>query len=271
MHRTSGTMVGLALGLALALGGSVTAQQQQHQQHHPGGTPAPQAQPAETGTTRQPQTMEQTQGMMEGMQGMMEGMQGMMEGMQGMMENMQSMMSQGGMMGRSGMMGSRGQGMMGPRGRGVMAEDEDDEEESRPHGMMQGMMGMGRMMGRHMERLTQQLELTDDQQAQVRTLMRNHAKDAIRLRADIGVMAIDVRQLLDAASVDLPKAKQLLQSMATKEADLRFSHVTLMQETNKLLTPEQQKKFRVIRSRMMMDSGGMMGHGGMMGREPRQQ
>ena len=46
---------------------------------------------------------------------------------------------------------------------------------------------------------------TDDQRMQVRTLLGNHAKEAIRLRADIGVMAVDLRQFLEADPVDLPK------------------------------------------------------------------
>jgi Spy/CpxP family protein refolding chaperone len=173
---------------------------------------------------------------------MMGEMQDMIEHMQGMMEQMQGRRSHGGMMRRRGMMG------MG----GMMAQEED-EEESPPRGMM----------GRHMERLAQQLELTDEQQAQIRALRRNHAKEAIRIKADIGVLAVDVRQLLDTDPVDLPKVKQLFQSMAAKEADLRVAHVTLTQEINKLLTPDQQKQFRPMRERM----GGM---GGMMGRGQRE-
>ena len=65
--------------------------------------------------------------------------------------------------------------------------------------------------------------------------------------------------------MDLPKLKQQLQNMAMKEADLRLAHVTLMQEVNKLLTPEQHKKFRTMRERMM-GMGGMRGPGGMRGR-----
>ena len=171
-----------------------------------------------------------------------------------MMEGMQDMMGRGGMMARRGAAEER---------------QEDDAAESPRGGMMgrRGMMGMGSMMGRHMERLAQQLELSSEQQAQVRTLVRNHAKEAIRLRADSSVLAVDVRQLLDADPIDLPKVKQLIQSIAAKEADLRFAHVTLMQEVNKLLKPEQQKKFRTMRE-SMMDMGGMMGMmtGGMMGR-----
>ena len=126
-------------------------------------------------------------------------------------------------------------------------------------------MGQGGMIQRHLERLAQQLELTDDQRAQVRTLLSNHAKEAIRLRADIGVTAIDVRQLLEAEPVDLPKAKQLLQTISGKEVDLRLAHITLMQEISKVLTPEQRQKFRALRGSMMGSGGMMMGPGGMMG------
>jgi Spy/CpxP family protein refolding chaperone len=182
-------------------------------------------------------------------------MQGMMENMQGMMQHMQSMMERmHGMMGRQGM-----GGMMGRQGMGRTAQEEEDEGEDEEASPQRG------MMGRHMERLAQQLELTDDQQTQVRMLMRTHAKEAIRLRADIGMLGIDIQQVLETDPVDLPKAKQLFQSMAMKEADLRLAHLTLMQEVAKLLTPEQQKKFRTMRARLM-SIGRMMGPGGMPGR-----
>jgi Spy/CpxP family protein refolding chaperone len=246
MNRTSWSAIGLGCVLTLALAGRVTAQQ--HEQHHPGGAQTSQEQPASPGmgAPAPAQLAEQTQGMMEDMQGMMEDMQSMMEHMRG-------MMSRRGMMGRGGMMARRG----------ATEERQEDGEAESPRG---GMMGMGGMMGRHLERLTQQLELTSEQQAQVRTLVRNHAKEAIRLRADSGVLAVDVRQLLDTDPIDLPKVKQLLQSITAKEADLRLAHITLMQEVNKLLRPEQQKKFRAMRENMM-DMGGMMGMmgGGMMG------
>ena len=137
---------------------------------------------------------------------------------------------------------------------------------------MRGMMRHGGMMGRggmmlqhHLERLTQQLKLSDEQRAHVRTLMRNHAKDVIRLKAEIDTMALDVPPLLDADPVDLAKVKQLLQTIAAKEADLHLAHITAMQDIRKLLTPEQQKQFRTMQSHMMGESG-MMGRGDMRGR-----
>src|SRR5215813_5588886 len=87
-----------------------------------------------------------------------------------------------------------------------------------------GRMGRGDMMQRHFQHLAQQLGLNDDQRAQARTIMRNHAKEIIRLRADITTQQLDVRQLLDTDPVDLTKVKPLLQTIAAKEADLRLSH-----------------------------------------------
>jgi Spy/CpxP family protein refolding chaperone len=175
---------------------------------------------------------------------MMDHMQGMMQHMQGMMERMQ--------------------GMMGRQGMGMAPQEEEETEDASPP---RGMMGMGGMMRRHLARLAHQLGLTDDQRAQVRTLLATHAKEAIRLRADMGVMTVDLRQLMEADPVDLPTVKQLVQSIAGTEADLRLAHMTLMQEISKLLTPEQRQKFLAIRERMMGPGGmmGMMGPSGMTG------
>ena len=150
------------------------------------------------------------------------------------------------------------------------------------------MRRMGRMMGhgsimmqQHFEWLSQQLKLSDEQRDQIQTLLRNHAKDVIRLRAEIDTMMLDVPPLLEASPVDLAKVKQLFQAIAAKEVDLRLAHVSAMQDIRKLLTPEQQKQFRTMPGHMMgrggmmgrgmMGGGGMMGPGGMMGRGPRTQ
>ncbi len=139
---------------------------------------------------------------------------------------------------------------------------------------MQGMRGHGGMMGErammiqhHLDQLTQHLKLSDAQRTQAQTLMRTHAKEVIRLTAEIDTMGLDVPPLLEADPVDMAKVKQLLQTLAAKEVDLRLAHITAMQDIRKLLTPEQQKQFRTMQSQMMghdmMGSGGMMEHGKM--------
>jgi Spy/CpxP family protein refolding chaperone len=130
----------------------------------------------------------------------------------------------------------------------------------RPGPMMRPMhhrMGHGRRIGigatglRHMERLAQQLELSDDQRRQVQSLQLNYAKEAIRTRADMAVARVEVRQLLNADQPDLSQVKDKLQQIACKEAQLRFAHITMMQDIRKLLTPEQQKQWRALRARRM--------------------
>ena len=109
----------------------------------------------------------------------------------------------------------------------------------------------GRMRPQHyLTQLTQQLTLSDVQRAQVQTLLRTHARDVIRLRAEIDTMALDVPPLLETDPVDLAKVKQLVQSIAAKKADLQMAHITLIQDIRKLLTPEQQQQFRTMRSHM---------------------
>jgi hypothetical protein len=237
MDREAWKLNGLALAFILAVTGA--AQAQQHQQHHPGGT-----------QTSQGQIPEASQ----------EAPAPMMQQMQGMMENMQEMMQQM-------------QGMMGRHG-GMMAEEDEEDEDGMPGGMMDmmgmmgrhgGMMGHGHMMLRKLDRLAEQLNLTQEQQIRIRSIVRNHLKEAIQARADMAVQRVDLIALLDAKPMDLPKVKETLQSLASQQAGLVFAHVALMEEITKLLTPEQQQQFRTMR-RQMRHGGGMMGrHSGMHG------
>jgi len=126
-----------------------------------------------------------------------------------------------------------------------------------------GMRGhTSRRLQHDLARLTQQLKLSNEQRAQVQTLMRTHAKDVIRLKAEIQTMALDVLPLLEADPMDFAKVKQLVQTIAAKKADLRLAHITEMQDIRKLLTPEQQRQFLTMQSHLR-------GHGGMISPEAR--
>jgi Spy/CpxP family protein refolding chaperone len=113
-----------------------------------------------------------------------------------------------------------------------------------------------------MERMARQLDLTEAQQTQIQALHRTYAKAAIRARANMRIQKIDLHELLDAEPVKMDEVKTLLDSMAAQRAELRFLHITLMQDIKKLLTPEQQKKFR-SGGGFMMGPGGRMGYGRM--------
>jgi Spy/CpxP family protein refolding chaperone len=140
-------------------------------------------------------------------------------------------------------------------------EDEDEEHEHgrREHeGRMEreGRMGHeGMRLQQHLDRLTQQLKLTDQQRAQVRTILSTQAKAMIRLQAELATLRLDVLPLLEAEPVDLAKVQQQFQAIGAKEADLHLAHVTAMQEIRKVLTPEQQQQFKTLQGRMMHEGG----------------
>lgn len=101
----------------------------------------------------------------------------------------------------------------------------------------------------HIQRRLQPLGLSDSQQSTVQTLLRTHAKEVIRLKAEIDTMRLDFRQLLHTDPLDLSRVKPALQAIATKKVDLQLAHITVMQEIQQVLTPEQQKKFRTMSER----------------------
>jgi Spy/CpxP family protein refolding chaperone len=100
--------------------------------------------------------------------------------------------------------------------------------------------------GDHLQRSLQQLGLNESQQNTVQTLLRTHAKERIRLKAEIDTMRVDLRQQLRADTVDLNSVKAALQAIAAKEVDLQMAHLTLMHDIRQVLTPEQQKKFQSL-------------------------
>jgi Spy/CpxP family protein refolding chaperone len=130
-----------------------------------------------------------------------------------------------------------------PEGLLVAAHHDDDEDEEHEHRRRghEGRMGL-----HHLNRLAQELKLSDEQHAQIRTLMHNQAKDVIRLKAEIATLKLDLRAALEAEPVDLAKVKQHFQAIAAKEVDLHMAHITARQEMRKVLTPDQQKQFTMI-------------------------
>jgi Spy/CpxP family protein refolding chaperone len=140
----------------------------------------------------------------------------------------------------------------------LIVADKHDEDEEHEHGRRghEGRLGHESMsIQQHLERLTQQLKLTDEQRAKVRPLLYNHAKEMIRLQAELATLRLDVPPLLEADPVDLAKVKQQFLAIATKEADLHLAHVTAMQEIRKVLTPDQQQQFKTLQGRMMHEGG----------------
>ena len=139
-----------------------------------------------------------------------------------------------------------------------MAVDKHNEDEEHEHGRRGhvGRMGHEDMrIQEHLEWLTQQLKLKDEQRVQVWTILYNHAKDRIRLQAELATLRLDGPPLLEAEPVDLAKIKQHFLAIAAKEVDLQMAYVAAVQAIRQVLTPEQQKQFKALHGRMMREGG----------------
>jgi Spy/CpxP family protein refolding chaperone len=121
------------------------------------------------------------------------------------------------------------------------------------HGPGMEMGGMGEMM--KMMRAVSKLNLTADQTKKLQLSTLQHQKEAIPLFGQIRLAGVEIQELLLAEPTNLDKVKSKVKDKYDAAAKLEMSHLALMQEVKKLLTPEQRQRLES----MMMEMGPMMG------------
>ncbi len=190
--------------------------------------------------------------MMSGMHGMMGG-QGMMGGSSGMM-NMPMMQNMMDMMGGQGMMG---QGMMSGGMMCPMCGRMMGEKGMMSGGMMQDMMGTKP----HIEGMAAALDLSKEQQSELRDLHTAYKKDMIRKKADREIAEIDLQELIEQDDPDLDAVEEQLREIASLEAQTKYAWVKLLVDAKSLLTEKQKAEFK----KLMKGKKGPMMMGQMMG------
>lgn len=85
-----------------------------------------------------------------------------------------------------------------------------------------------------------QLGLTDDQMMKLDDAMTSHQKFAIRQQADIRNTKIDLKAVLRRKPLDLAKAQQLIQQMATQEGELQSEGIQLYDTVWNMLSEQQR-------------------------------
>jgi Spy/CpxP family protein refolding chaperone len=172
-----------------------------------------------------------------------------------------------------------GQGKMGP---GMMG------------GMGAGKMSMGGMgcqntdLGKILHQwgscfFTQkeQLGLTDEQLDKIQSILNSHMKYAIQKNADGRVLLIEIQELLVKEKVNLAEVEGKVKGLEGLNTEMDMQGVRTLEEALGVLTPEQQKKAKLLfktstctgamgmggthRGAMMGQGGPMMGQEGMMG------
>lgn len=123
--------------------------------------------------------------------------------------------------------GPRGGMMGGPRGRG-------------PGGPMGGPLGFGPGF--------RELDLTDDQKAQMKSIADSH-RDEIRAADEkVGAARDGMRGLIDGDSINEAAIRAKSAEIAAAEAELLILNAKIRQESLQVLTSEQQQKLKEMRA-----------------------
>ena len=94
----------------------------------------------------------------------------------------------------------------------------------------------------------QQVGITDEQAAAIRTKVADFRKTKIRQRADLQVKRIDLRQLLAADKPDRAAINAKLQEISTSQLALEKSSVDFRLDMRDAITPAQREKIRQLMS-----------------------
>ncbi len=97
-------------------------------------------------------------------------------------------------------------------------------------------------------RYEDQLGLSQDQVTKLRALRLESRKETLRRVADLRGAQLDLGALLHAETPDLAKIEAQVRRIESLRTDLRMSRIRTSLEARALLTLEQQKQLRALRS-----------------------
>ncbi len=152
----------------------------------------------------------------------------------------------------SAQMGKEGKGQSGMMGEGMMGGGGMGMGMMGMHGPGMEMGGMGEMM--KMMGVASRLDLTADQKKKLQLSTLQHQKEAIPLLGQIRMAGVEIQELLLADSVNMDRVKSKVKEKYDAAVKLEISHVVLIQDVKKMLTPEQREQMES----MMMEMGPMM-------------
>jgi Spy/CpxP family protein refolding chaperone len=109
--------------------------------------------------------------------------------------------------------------------------------------------------------MAEALDLSREQQAELKALHIAYKKDMIRKKADKEIAEIDLQELIDQDEVKLDAVEGKLREIANLEAQTKYAWVKLLVDSKALLTAEQKAEFK----KLMKGKKGPMMMGQMIG------
>ncbi len=111
--------------------------------------------------------------------------------------------------------------------------------------------------------LTDELDLSEKQISDLKTLMTDYEKYATMKKADIQVAKIELSELMDMTKPNFSKVRNKMNEIAAIEKDLRFSFLNAVEKSRNLLSGDQLKMLQTYKMKKNTGKmgGGMMKHG----------
>lgn len=104
------------------------------------------------------------------------------------------------------------------------------------------------------DRIREQLKLSDKQQAELKELNFNTAKELIRMRADMKVARLELRQMLSKDEPDREAIFGKLDQIARILTDIRKARIEKMLAVREILDKDQLSKLKEMRRERRMHS-----------------
>ncbi|OGL42408.1 MAG: hypothetical protein A2161_17330 [Candidatus Schekmanbacteria bacterium RBG_13_48_7] len=95
------------------------------------------------------------------------------------------------------------------------------------------------------------LGLTQAQIEKIKTIALKTQQEVIQTKASIDIEELDVKMIMDDDDIDMAALKSKLESIAKKNAKLRLLKAEAKMSVKSVLTPEQIKQFKEIKSNCM--------------------
>ena len=107
----------------------------------------------------------------------------------------------------------------------------------------------------HVLKNKEALNLTDDQQAKLRTIGVNFQKEKVKKTAEVELAEIDMHQLLHGDSKQAGDVESAVRKVYGLKAERRLTSIKAFQEARTVLSPEQRQKFKELRDQRHADMG----------------
>jgi len=112
----------------------------------------------------------------------------------------------------------------------------------RPMGPGPGGPGPGPGRGPNLERMTQQLDLTDQQRDQIREILDNHRDGAQKLDQEMRAARDTLHDAIHAEVFDETAIRDAAAAVSLLEADRAVDMARTLSQVRQVLTPEQREK-----------------------------